>query len=350
MGSKNQSNTALVGVVILLCAALIGLGLLMGSGNVFAVDQVAVQGSADEAVPTPAATKAPTPADEALVVTEQVERQAMRLNLRSLQPVTRTVPVGLDVQNAAQSRDCTFVPVYVDGVFGGYSYVVDNTAYLSIPDYCSMISEDCTTDAQDSEQVQYTAAGAPVALTVGSTSFKANGRYISAKSGTIALDGKLLVPLDALQQVFGAETVYDTENNAVTINTATKALIESGESYYGRQDIYWLSRIIYAEANGQPFDGMIGVGNVVLNRVASSRFPDTVEGVVFEPGQFTPVDNGSIYNNPSAEAIRAAEMCIDGVNTVGNSLFFLNPSIADASWFNRALSYVTTIGGHAFYA
>ena len=95
---------------------------------------------------------------------------------------------------------------------------------------------------------------------------------------------------------------------------------------------------------------MIGVGNVVLNRVASSRFPNTIEAVVFEPGQFTPVDNGTIYNNPSAEAIRAAQMCLDGVNTVGNSLFFLNPSIADASWFNSALAYVTTIGGHAFYA
>lgn len=349
MGSRNQANTALVGIVILLCAAMIGLGFLMGSSNAFAVDMVAMD--AAESAPPPAAAKAPTPADEALVVTEQVELEAMRLNLRSLQPVTRTVPVGLDVQNAEKSKDCTFVPVYVDGVFGGYSYVVDGTAYLSIPDFCSMISEDCTTvDSQDPGQVQYTAAGAPVSLTVEGTYFTANGRYIFVNGGTPALDGKLLVTLDALQQVFGAEIVYNSESNAVTVDTSAKQLIESGESYYGRQDIYWLSRIIYAEANGQPFDGMIGVGNVVLNRMASSRFPNTVEGVVFEPGQFTPVDNGSIYNNPSAEAVRAAQMCLDGVNTVGNSLFFLNPCIADASWFNRALSYVTSIGGHAFYA
>ena len=65
--------------------------------------------------------------------------------------------------------------------------------------------------------------------------------------------------------------------------------------------------------------------------------------------QFTPVDNGSIYNTPSSEAVRAAQLCLEGVNTVGKSLFFLNPSIADASWFNSALTYYTTIGGHAFY-
>ena len=135
----------------------------------------------------------------------------------------------------------------------------------------------------------------------------------------------------------------------MTVDTATKQLIQDGESFYNSHEIYWLSRIIYAEANGQPFDGMIGVGNVVLNRVASSRFPNTVEGVVFEAGQFTPVDNGTIYNTPSAQAVRAAQLCLEGVNTVGNSLFFLNPSIADASWFNSALTYYTTIGGHAFY-
>jgi N-acetylmuramoyl-L-alanine amidase len=348
MGQKTKSNTALIGVVILLCAALIGLGLLMGSGNVLAVD-LAAQEPADASAP-PVETKAPTPADEALAATEQVEREAMRMNLRSLQPVTRTIPVGLDVQNATATVECSFAPTYVDGVFGGYSYVVDGAAYFSIPDYCSMIDYPCTIDEQDAKTVRYTAAGAPMELTAGEETFTANGRNLKIESGVLALDGKLLLPLDTLQLLFGAEASYDAETSAVTVDTATKELIEDGESYYARQDIYWLSRIIYAEANGQPFDGMIGVGNVVLNRVNSARFPNTVEAVVFEPGQFTPVDNGSIYNEPSDDAILAAQMCLDGVNTVGNSLFFLNPSIADASWFNSSLSYVTTIGGHAFYA
>jgi len=349
MGQKTKPNFALVGIVILLCASLIGLGFLMGSGNVLAVD-VTAQDAAEASAPIPAETKAPTPADEALVVTEQVERVATRMNLRALQPITRTVPVGLDVQNAAGSVDCTFVPVFVDGVFGGYGYVVNNAAYFSIPDFCSMIDYDCTVTKQDNTQVTYEAAGASMTLTVNGTSFWANGRYVEAKNGTPALDGKILVPVDVLQKLFGAVTTYDAANATLNVDTAKKQLLEDGDSFYGRQDLYWLSRIIYAEANGQPFDGMVGVGNVVLNRVASARFPGTVEGVVFEPGQFTPVDNGSIYNNPSDQAVLAAKMCLEGVNTVGNSLFFLNPSIADASWFNSALCYVTTIGGHAFYS
>lgn len=349
MGSSIKSNTALIGIVILLCAALIGLGWLMGSGNVLAVD-LNVQESTVESAPPPAATKAPAPADEALAAPEQVERVATRLTVRGLQPVTRTVPVGLDVPNAKETVTCTFVPVYVNEVFAGYSYVVGDKAYLSIQDYCSMIDFPCTIDSQDAEHVVYTAAEAPMELTAGGTSFTANGRYIEVKDGTPALDGKILVPLDALEVVFGAKASYDAEAMSVAVDTSTKELLEDGESYYARMDLYWLSRIIYAEANGQPFDGMIGVGNVVLNRVQSPRFPDTIEGVVFEPGQFTPVDNGSINNTPSEEAVRAAQMCLDGVNTVGDSLFFLNPSVADASWFNSALTYVTTIGGHAFYS
>ena len=348
MGQTTKSNISLVGVVILLCAILIGTGLLLGTGNVLAVDLVAMEAEATEESAPPVATEVPAPADEALMMTERVERVATRQNLRGMQPVTRTVPVGLNAQSAVDTKECTFVPVYVDGTFGGYSYLVDDTAYLSIPDFCTLINEECT-ESQESASIQYTAAGAPIIVSVNASNFTANGRYIQLKHRTLALDGKLLVELDALQHIFGATVSYDSENAAVTVDTATKQLIEDGESFYNSHEIYWLSRIIYAEANGQPFDGMIGVGNVVLNRVASGRFPNSVEGVVFEPGQFTPVDNGTIYNNPSSQAVRAAQLCLEGVNTVGKSLFFLNPSIADASWFNSALTYYTTIGGHAFY-
>ena len=346
MGQTTKSNIQLVGVVILLCAILIGMGWLLGSGNVLAVDMAALE-AAEESAP-PAAAETPAPADEALVVTEQVERAATRLNQRGMQPVTRTVPVGLETQSAADTKECTFVPVYVDGTFGGYSYLVDNTAYLSIPDFCALINEDCT-ETQESDHIQYTAAGAPITVSVNADNFTANGRFIQLQHRTLALDGKLLVELEALQRIFGATVAYDGDANSVTIDTATKQLIQDGESFYNSHEIYWLSRIIYAEANGQPFDGMIGVGNVVLNRVASARYPNSVEGVVFDPGQFTPVDNGSIYNTPSSEAVLAAQMCLEGVNTVGGCMFFLNPSIADASWFNSARTYYTTIGGHAFY-
>ena len=83
MGQTTKSNLSLVGVVILLCAILIGTGMLLGSGNVLAVD-LAAQETAEESAPPVAAEKAPVPADEALVVTEQVERAATRQNLRGM--------------------------------------------------------------------------------------------------------------------------------------------------------------------------------------------------------------------------------------------------------------------------
>ena len=193
MGQTTKSNISLVGVVILLCAILIGTGLLLGSGNVLAVDLVAMEAEATEESAPPVAAEAPAPADEALMMTERVERVATRQNLRGMQPVTRTVPVGLNAQNAVDSKECTFVPVYVDGTFGGYSYLVDNTAYLSIPDFCGMINEDCTEPEQASGQIHLTAAGAPIEISVNADHFTANGRYVKLSHRTLALARRSLM-------------------------------------------------------------------------------------------------------------------------------------------------------------
>lgn len=351
--TKTRSNLAVALVVVLLCSLLIGMGMLMGSNDVFALEPEAspeVKSDATPPVSTPAPSEPPAPADEALQLTEQDERVATRQALRSLQPVTRTVAVGMDVEAAAQTMQCTFVPVYVDGVFGGYSYVVNGKAYLALSDYCTMLGYEFADGEVDGTNITCTAAEMPVEATVGASSFMANGRYINAPGNILALDGKLVVPFPALEDIFGAKLNYDQALASVAVDTSTKELIEDGESFYAKQDLYWLSRIIYAEANGQPFDGMIGVGNVVLNRVAAPQFANTIYDVIFEAGQFTPVYDGSIYNTPSEEAIRAAEMALDGVSTVGSALYFVNPNACDGSWFAYSLTYVTTIGGHVFYA
>ena len=68
-----------------------------------------------------------------------------------------------------------------------------------------------------------------------------------------------------------------------------------------------------------------------------------------ETGQFSPTANGTIYQDPSDEAIIASKMAMDGVNVVGDSLFFLNPSIASSRWFDRNCTFYTKIGQHSFY-
>ena len=92
------------------------------------------------------------------------------------------------------------------------------------------------------------------------------------------------------------------------------------------------------------------MGNVVLNRVASSLFPNSVYDVIFQRNQFTPASSGSINREPSEDAVIAAKLCLDGANTADNALYFVNPKASPNSWASRNCTYVATIGAHAFFA
>jgi N-acetylmuramoyl-L-alanine amidase len=123
---------------------------------------------------------------------------------------------------------------------------------------------------------------------------------------------------------------------------------------YTKDELYWLSRIIEAEAGGESFKGKLAVGNVVLNRVKDARFPSTIYGVIFDCStgvyQFSPVANGTVYNTPSADSVEAAKQCLEGKNVVGNALFFMNGAIAETAWIAYNRPYIMTIGNHQFYA
>lgn len=120
-----------------------------------------------------------------------------------------------------------------------------------------------------------------------------------------------------------------------------------------RDDIFWLARIIHAEAQGEPYIGKVAAGSVVMNRVESSQFPNTIYNVIFEYyhniPQFSPVQDGTIYNNPNAESLKAAQEAYMGAKPVGGALYFFNPSKAAGSWIVNNRQYITTIGAHAFY-
>ena len=107
-----------------------------------------------------------------------------------------------------------------------------------------------------------------------------------------------------------------------------------------------------AEAEGEPPEGQIAVGNVVLNRVASHDFPNTIYAVIFDRVggvQFEPVLNGTIYCMPSAAAVEAAKRALSGENVAGDSLFFLNPEKAQSLWMTRERTFFAHIGHHDFY-
>lgn len=175
-----------------------------------------------------------------------------------------------------------------------------------------------------------------------------NGRYLYQPNGLTLIDGEVMFPVRTLCAWLGADVSWDGVNYCAVI-TANGMPLVSGDSYYNADDLYWLSHIINAESGNQSLAGKIAVGNVVLNRVASSQFPNTVKEVIYQKNQFSPVKNGSIKLEPNAESVIAAKLCLDGANTAGNALFFLNPKTAKSAWASRNRPYLTTIGAHAFY-
>lgn len=136
---------------------------------------------------------------------------------------------------------------------------------------------------------------------------------------------------------------------ALFTNTANRSAISQKE----RDDIYWLAKIINAESQGEPYTGQVAVGSVIMNRVKSASFPNTVYGVIFEYyqgiPQFSPVADGTIYNTPNQSSMNAAAEAYAGNKPVGNALYFFNPAKAAGSWIVQTRKYITTIGHHAFY-
>lgn len=123
----------------------------------------------------------------------------------------------------------------------------------------------------------------------------------------------------------------------------------SGQSVngYSSSDVYLLARTIYAEGRGEPYTGQVAIGAVVLNRVRSKEFPNTVSGVVYQKHAFTAVTDGQINLTPNETAMRAAKDAINGWDPTGGALYYYNPAIATSAWiFDRQT--VTVIGKHVF--
>jgi len=108
-----------------------------------------------------------------------------------------------------------------------------------------------------------------------------------------------------------------------------------------------LAKLVYAEARGESYKGQVAVAAVVLNRVSSSSFPNTISGVIYQTGAFSCVSNGSINNTPNDTAIRAALDAMNGWDPTNGCLYYYNPGKTSDSWI-RTRTVVTVIGNHYF--
>lgn len=221
--------------------------------------------------------------------------------------------------------------------------------YVGISDFVYVLDNSAEI-AEKQSSVTVNTEGVSLSVSKGASYIVANGRYLWCHGGVKNENGTLMIPLELLCTVFGASRSSDEERISVTSGGTP---IESGDTFYNKDTVYWLSRIISAESRGEPFRGKLAVGNVVLNRVRSSSFPSTVYGVIFDRKngvQFTPVEIGTVYNTPDADSVIAAKLCLEGVTVSNKILYFLNPDTAGNFWVTENRKYVTTIGNHKFYS
>lgn len=132
-----------------------------------------------------------------------------------------------------------------------------------------------------------------------------------------------------------------TENNSSNTNPG------STQSSTQRANLNLLARVIHAEARGEPLEGQVAVGAVLLNRLESPRFPNNLWGIIFKKGEFCTVRDGQVWMNPNSQAYKAARLALAGWDPTHGALYFYNPAKTTSKWiWSRPVT--TRIGSHIF--
>ena len=248
------------------------------------------------------------------------------------------------------------VPVYADGLLFDRAFRNGDTVCVSVSALCDRFGLEAALSAEGGG-CQLALPGVTLRCTAGREYAEADGRYLYTPGGFLLQDGELYLPAQAAAHLFGITAAVTEDPPRVDLDTDRFRLLTGGTDYYSMhfpvEDLYWLSHIIYSESHLQPLAGQIGVGNVVLNRVASPLYPDSIMAVVLERSetavQFDPTADGSVHAPVDEAAMIAACLCLEGYNTVGDSMFFVNPDRGDSSWFEAERQFVVRIGEHNFY-
>ena len=164
----------------------------------------------------------------------------------------------------------------------------------------------------------------------------------------IAVDGiwgpKTLAAVKAFQRDYGL--TVDGIVGTWTERSLGITLSSSGGGY-SSSDRDLLARCVYAEARGEPYTGQVAVAAVVLNRVESASFPNTISGVIYQPYAFTCVSDGQINYAPDSTAYSAADDALGGWDPTNGCLYYYNPATATSKWI-WSLKVELTIGRHSF--
>ena len=234
------------------------------------------------------------------------------------------------------------VPLTVNGADAGECPIIGGIPFVDAESLCRALGMDVDVQVQGDT---YTITG-DIDLTAraGDIYFVCNDRCLYVADGVRLQNGKAFLPMEEMAKCLNIAAAWDRVKWTVTVTADEVSPLESGRTYYAETDVYWLSHVIYAEAGSQPLLGQIAVGNVVLNRVASDRFPgqNSVYDVIFAKNQFEVVINGMIYMEPGDSAVIAAKLALEGYDVCGGSTYFATFD------FGEGYECVMWIGDHCF--
>ena len=265
-------------------------------------------------------------------------------------PITQLGAAAADTDTLSYLPNVT---VYLGGnqVLNGDAKIIDDVTYVSLRSFCDLIGGcELTWDAR-TRTATVRSGTTEIISTTGDYYIYANERCLYTVTPIRIIDNRMWVPIRPIAKALGVEVEWDGTRRAVIL-TKTGKQLEHANTFYDNDELYWLSRIISAESKGEPLKGQIAVGNVVLNRVRHKSYPNTIYGVIFDRKngtQFSPVSFGTIYNKPSASAIIAAKICLEGYSISNDILFFMNPRIATSNWISQNRPFAFRIGNHDFY-
>ena len=260
--------------------------------------------------------------------------------------------IGASADGEVLPAGAVETPVLLNGraVLEGECLRIDGVTYVPLRSFCNLFGEcSISWNAKTNTATVKTADLTLIAHT-GNYYIYANGHYLYTVGAVLNLNGRLYVPVRPMALAFDTGLKWNAAQARVELTKEGREAISWAN--YDSDQVYWLSRIISAEAGGEPFLGQLAVGNVVMNRVRSSAYPNTIYGVIFDRKhgtQFTPAASGTIYRQPTEQAVIAAKLCLEGYSLSEDILFFYNPRIATSSWIAKNRPYAFTIGNHKFY-
>ncbi len=241
-------------------------------------------------------------------------------------------------------------PVYVAGLLSCRGYVVGENTYVSLEAISAVLGYDIDTHYDNEINTLTVRLGGIVIEACSSDQYmSANGRYLYLPDGYMEVEGSFIIPMEAVTKIFTLGSSWNEELGAYDLSTANERLLQSGDEYYNEDDIYWMSRIITWESGNQPVAGQIGVGNVILNRIDTSRFADPRKEAIIQPGQLAPAANGVVYGEPYDISVVCAKLVYEGYNTVGDALFF-QVGRYWGSGMGSSTTWLMSIGDHNFFA